>query len=176
MARARRLVGAIRNARGNGSTCGAARTRASSRPPSPPYFAGVLRALGYRVRLHLVPFGTITMSMRKRVPDLRRRRLACRLPRPVVLHPQFFGCGGGNSNGYYCNPALDRAMPQASQLELTDPARPRPPGPRSTTSSPTTPPGYRPCHLREVDLASRRLGNYQYNPVWGFLADQSWVR
>jgi hypothetical protein len=30
--------------------------------------------------------------------------------------------------------------------------------------------------LRVVDLASRRLGNYQYNPVWGFLADQSWVR
>jgi len=23
---------------------------------------------------------------------------------------------------------------------------------------------------------SRRLGNYQYNPVWGFLADQAWLR
>jgi ABC-type Na+ transport system ATPase subunit NatA len=30
--------------------------------------------------------------------------------------------------------------------------------------------------LRVVELTSRRLGNYQYNPVWGFLADQSWVR
>jgi hypothetical protein len=29
------------------------------------YFASVLRALGYRVRVHFVPFGTITMSMRK---------------------------------------------------------------------------------------------------------------
>jgi hypothetical protein len=29
--------------------------------------------------------------------------------------------------------------------------------------------------LRDVELTSRRLRNYQYNPVWGFLADQSWV-
>jgi hypothetical protein len=30
--------------------------------------------------------------------------------------------------------------------------------------------------LRGVELTSPRLGNYQYNPVWGFLADQAWVR
>jgi peptide/nickel transport system substrate-binding protein len=28
---------------------------------------------------------------------------------------------------------------------------------------------------REVDFVSRRLHNYEYNPVWGFLADQSWL-
>jgi ABC-type oligopeptide transport system substrate-binding subunit len=31
-------------------------------------------------------------------------------------------------------------------------------------------------NLHEVDLVSPRLQNYEYNPVWGFLADQSWVR
>jgi peptide/nickel transport system substrate-binding protein len=30
--------------------------------------------------------------------------------------------------------------------------------------------------VREVDLVSRRLGNYQFNPVWGFLVDQSWIQ
>ena len=30
--------------------------------------------------------------------------------------------------------------------------------------------------LRQIDLTSQRLGNYEYNPVWGFLVDQSWVR
>jgi hypothetical protein len=30
--------------------------------------------------------------------------------------------------------------------------------------------------LREIDFTSRRLRNYEYNPVWGFLVDQSWVR
>jgi hypothetical protein len=29
---------------------------------------------------------------------------------------------------------------------------------------------------REVELTSARLRNYEYNPVWGFLADQAWVR
>jgi len=28
---------------------------------------------------------------------------------------------------------------------------------------------------REVDLVSKRLRNYEYNPVWGFLADQGWL-
>ena len=29
---------------------------------------------------------------------------------------------------------------------------------------------------RQVEVTSARLGNYQYNPVWGFLADQAWLR
>jgi hypothetical protein len=30
--------------------------------------------------------------------------------------------------------------------------------------------------LRAVELVSPRLGNYQFNPIWGFLADQVWLR
>ena len=26
------------------------------------------------------------------------------------------------------------------------------------------------------DLVSQRVGNYQYNPAWGILLDQLWVR
>ncbi len=29
---------------------------------------------------------------------------------------------------------------------------------------------------RAVDFVSKRLRNYEFNPVWGFLADQSWPR
>jgi hypothetical protein len=29
---------------------------------------------------------------------------------------------------------------------------------------------------REVELTSGHLHNYEYKPVWGFLADQAWVR
>ncbi len=28
----------------------------------------------------------------------------------------------------------------------------------------------------EIDLVSRRVGNYQYNPLWGALLDQLWLR
>ncbi len=30
--------------------------------------------------------------------------------------------------------------------------------------------------LKELDIVSRRVGNYQYNPQWGVLIDQLWVR
>ena len=31
-------------------------------------------------------------------------------------------------------------------------------------------------NLRQVDVVSRRVRGYQYNPVWGFLVDQSRLR
>ena len=140
------------------------------------YFAGVLRALGYRVRLHLVPLGTITKSMRAGFQLSTDGDWLAEYPDPSSYIPQFFGCAGGTSNGYFCDPALDRAMQQASRLELTDPARSAAAWAaidrRLTDVAAWVPT----VSLRDVELTSRRLRNYQYNPVWGFLADQSWVR
>ena len=140
------------------------------------YFASVLRSLGYRVRLHLVPYGTITKSMREQFQLSADGDWLAEYPDPSSYIPQFFGCGGGTSNGYFCDPALDRAMRRASQLGPTDPvlsadawaAIDR----RLTDAAAWVPT----VSLRDVELTSRRLRNYQYNPVWGFLADQSWVR
>ena len=30
--------------------------------------------------------------------------------------------------------------------------------------------------LKQVDIVSRRVGNYQYHPQWGVLLDQLWVK
>jgi YVTN family beta-propeller protein len=145
-------------------------------PALPAYIAGVLKQLGYRVRLHLVPFASVTPAMRERFQLSADGDWLADYPDPGSYLPQFFGCDGGDSNGYYCNPALDRAMDQAQLLALTDPA-----GEKAAWAAidrvltdvaawvPTV-------TLRDVELTSRRLGNYQYNPVEGFLADQSWVR
>lgn len=140
------------------------------------YFAGVLRTLGYGVRLRLVPFGTITMSMHKGFQISTDGDWSSDYPDPSSYIPQFLGCGGGTSNGYFCDPALDRAMRRASQLGLTGPARSAAAWAaidrRLTDAAAWVPT----VSLRDVELTSRRLGNLQYNPVWGFLADQSWVR
>ena len=140
------------------------------------YFAGVLRALGYHVRLHVVPFATITMSMWAGFQISTDGDWLADYPDPSSYIPQFLGCRGGTSNGYFCDPALDRAMHQASQLELTDPARGAAAWAaidhRLTDAAPWVPT----VSLRVVEVTSPRLGNYQYNPVWGFLADQSWIR
>jgi ABC-type oligopeptide transport system substrate-binding subunit len=90
--------------------------------------------------------------------------------------PQYFSCGGGNGNGFYCNPRLDREMRQATQLELINPASSRAlweSVDRQLTDAAVWVPTVTP---REVDLTSNRLHNYEYNPVWGFLADQSWLQ
>lgn len=145
-------------------------------PAAPAYIVGVLHALGYRVHIHLVPFASITQVMRHRFQLSIDGDWLASYPDPSSYIPGFFGCSGGTSNGYYCDPQLDREMQQAGRLELTDP-------PQATalwesidrqlTDNAIWVPT---VTLRDVELTSLRLGNYQYNPVWGFLADQSWVR
>jgi YVTN family beta-propeller protein len=140
------------------------------------YIAGVLRALGYQVRVHLAPVATITEPMWERMQISTDGDWVASYPDPSSYIPQFFACGGGNSNGYYCNPALDREMQQAETLDLTDPSRAaavwESVGRQLTDDAVWVPT----VTIRDVELTSRRLGNYQYNPIWGFLADQSWVR
>jgi hypothetical protein len=99
-------------------------------------------ALGHAGR----PGGTITKSVREGFQLSADGDWLAEYPDPSSYIPQFFGCGGGTSNGYFCDPALDTAMRYASQVGLTDPARAgsRLPGAPSTATSPTPPPGCRP--------------------------------
>ena len=96
-------------------------------------------------------------------------------PDPSSYIPQFFGCDGGNSNGYYCDPALDRKMQRANLLELRQPGQAQALW-ASIDHQLTDQAVWVPTVDPDVDLVSERLGNYQYNPVWGFLADQVWLR
>ena len=87
------------------------------------YLALVLRHLGYRVRLHLVTNATFTDALRARIQLSTDGDWVANYPDPTAYLPQFFGCGGGNGNGYYCNPRLDREMHRAGLLELSSPAK-----------------------------------------------------
>ncbi len=142
----------------------------------PRYLAAVLRSLGYRVHLHLIPFARVTRAMWRRFQLSTGGDWLANYPDPSSYLPQFFGCDGGNSNGYYCNPARGRHMQRAGLLELSDPAKARAHWEsidRQLTDDAVWVPT---VNERQVDLVSKRLRNYEYNPVWGFLADQSWLR
>ena len=91
-------------------------------PGEPAHFAQVLRSLGYRVQLHLVPAATITETMRRHFQLSVDASWVADYPDPAAYLPQFFSCGG-NGNGFYCSPPLDREMGEASLLELNDPAK-----------------------------------------------------
>jgi ABC-type transport system substrate-binding protein len=140
------------------------------------YLAGVLRLLGYRVRTHLVTNATFTEKLRARIQLSTDGDWVANYPDPTAYLPQFFGCGGGNSNGYYCNPRLDREMRRAGLLELTSPAKASALWAaidRQITDAAVWVPY---VTERDVDLVSKRLHNYEFNPVWGLLVDQAWLR
>jgi YVTN family beta-propeller protein len=146
-------------------------------PPSvAAYLAGVLRSLGYRTTLHQPSLASITDAMDSRFQMNTNGDWLADYPDPSSYIPPFFSCDGGNNHGYVCNRALDREMHKAQSLELTAPATANALW-TSIDHTLTDQADWVPTvNLREVDLVSKRLGNYQFNPVWGFLVDQSWVR
>ena len=73
-------------------------------PTTAAYIASVLRALGYRVHLHLVPLATITEAMGKRIQLSVDGDWVANYPDPSSYLPQFFGCGGGNQQRLLLQP------------------------------------------------------------------------
>jgi peptide/nickel transport system substrate-binding protein len=139
----------------------------------PAYIAQVLRSLGYRARLHMVPFESITETERRRFQLEVDGDWGPDYPDPSSYIPQFFACNGGNGNGWYCNPGLDQEMTKATLFELEDPAQ------ASATWTEvdhqiTDQAVWVPMvDRRWVEFTSKRLENYQFNPVWGFVPDQA---
>jgi YVTN family beta-propeller protein len=145
-------------------------------PASTTYVGRVLRALGYRVHITIIPFSSITAAMWDRFQIYGDGNWIPQYPDPSSYLPSFFGCGGATSNDYYCNPAIDHEMQRAERLEPGYPAKSSAlweAVDRQLTNAAEWVPT---VASREVELTSDRLRNYEYNPVWGFLADQAWVR
>jgi ABC-type transport system substrate-binding protein/DNA-binding SARP family transcriptional activator/streptogramin lyase len=175
LARARRLVAAS-GTRGERVAVWGSTDESYIPAAVPRYITRVLRSLGYRARLHLTSFASIHEAARRRFQLSVDGDWLADYPAPSAYLPQFFGCGGGLSNGYYCNPSLDDRMREALHAQARDPAD----ADRTWTGIDhqiTDDAAWVPTvNEREVEVVSPRLRNYQFNPVWGFLADQSWVR
>jgi len=140
------------------------------------YIAGVLRALGYRVRVSVIPFASITPAMNDSFQISNEGNWIPTYPDPSSYIPAFFSCGGANSNDYYCNPAIDHEMRHAELLEKTNPPAARALWETVDRQLTNDAEWVTTVDNREVELTSSRLHNYEYNPVWGFLADQAWIQ
>jgi peptide/nickel transport system substrate-binding protein len=174
-ARARRLVAAS-GTRGQRIDVWGASDNLGVPREVPRHVAAVLRSLGYRVGLHMVPFARLTPERRRRIQVSVDGDWLPDYPAPSSYVPQFLGCDGGLSNGYVCDRGLDLRMRDASALELAEPSRAAAAWARIDRYV-TRRAYWIPTVLpRETELVSPRLGNYQFSPVWGFIADQAWVR
>lgn len=142
----------------------------------PAYFAGVLRSLGFRTRLHHMPLGQISEGLRRTFQISVDGDWQADYPAASADIPQFFACGGGYTNGYVCDRTLDREMHRATALALSTPrlaaAEWRAVDRRITDQALWVPT----VNVHEPEVTSARVRNYQYNPVWGFIADQVWLR
>jgi peptide/nickel transport system substrate-binding protein len=89
----------------------------------PAYVTDVLRSIGLRARLHVVPYEDISPAKRRRIQVSVDGDWLPEYPAASSYLPEFFGCDGGTSNGYVCDPALDRQMRAATMAQLSSPRR-----------------------------------------------------
>jgi peptide/nickel transport system substrate-binding protein len=151
-----------------------------------PYMVSVLDSLGYRARLKVmddenayftavfdsrtqaqtgyVAFGAVIPSSADYLHDFS---CASFVPRSPMQNESLSG---------FCDPSIDAQMARAAAVQVQDPAA----GTvlwqqveQSLLAQAPVLPTYVPS---EVDFVSKRVGNYQYNPPWGGLLDQLWVR
>ena len=145
-------------------------------PQEAAYITQVLRSLGYRARLHMISFGLIKHSMWPAFQISVDGDWSPDYPAPSGFLPPFFACNGGSSNGYYCNPAIDQEMTEATLLELQSPAQAAAMWAKVDHELTDQAEWVTTVDLNEVDIISTGLRNYEFNPVNGFIADQAVVR
>lgn len=145
-------------------------------PQEAAYITQVLRTLGYRAHLHMISFGLIRFPMWAKFQISVEGDWSPDYPAPSGFLPPFFACNGGYTNGYYCDPAIDREMTEATMLELQGPAQAGAMWTKVDHQLTDQAEWVTTVDLNEVDIISNRLYNYEFNPVDGFVADQAVVR
>ena len=144
-------------------------------PQEAAYITQVLRSLGYRARLHNVSMASISQATWPKFQIAVSGDWIPDYPAPSSYIPSLFGCGGSDSNGYYCNPAIDQEMTEATLLEQQGPAQAAAMWARDDRQLTDQAEWVATVDLNEVDIVSKGLRNYEFNPAWGFVADQAVV-
>jgi len=175
LARARRLVAAS-GTRGQWVEIWGASDNVGVPRQVPLHIAQVLRSLGYRVRSHLVPFATITPAMRRTLQLNVDGDWLPDYPAPSAYLPEFFGCRGGHSDGYFCDPNLDRQMRDAASLQLTDPEKAATLWAAIDRHLVDQAAWVPTVNVQFVEFVSKRVRNYQFSPVGGFVPNLVWLR
>jgi peptide/nickel transport system substrate-binding protein len=76
----------------------------------------------------------------------------------------------------FCDHNVDRLLNQAVALQGDNPAAATLASQAAERAILALAPIVPLYNARNVDLASKRLGDYDYNPQFGFLLDQAWVK
>ena len=179
LVKARRLI-ARSHTRGMRVTVGAPKPTAAAYAR---YLVTLLDTLGYRASSRLMPFETYFpyINDSRHHVQIALSYWGADYPAPDDFLKVLFSCQSftpndpGNANkSEFCDPRADRLMQRA--LKARDPASSNAlwaRADRRVVDEAAVLPLENP---EQIDLVSRRVGNYQYNPQWQILLDQLWVR
>jgi YVTN family beta-propeller protein len=184
---AQHLDAARRLVRSSG-TRGAVVTVAVPRPIAhqAQYIASVLDSLGYRARVRPIsPDAYFT-----EISDSRTQTQAgysgwiASYPSAADFLPPLFSCAafvpaspGANSNlSGFCDPSVDAKMSAATDAQAQDPAAATTLWQQAERAILAQAPFVPAYNRSDVNVVSKRVGNFQYNPQWGVLLSQLWVR
>jgi DNA-binding SARP family transcriptional activator/ABC-type transport system substrate-binding protein/DNA-binding beta-propeller fold protein YncE len=98
-------------------------------------------------------------------------------PSEVSFLPEFFSCSAATSvpTGF-CDPRVDRALSAAATGEARNPAEASALWQKAEREILAQAPIVPMYNGQEVSFVSKRVGGVEYNPQWGVLLDQLWVR
>jgi peptide/nickel transport system substrate-binding protein len=140
------------------------------RPEVVRYVASVLRGLGYDTTVRLESQGSD-------LPLARIQIISGAWGRDTAhgTLTTWFSCDGARSHGYFCDPQVDTELLRTQAAGATDPRQAQQMW-AALDRHVTEQAGWLPM-INEggIELVSDRLGNYQFNPYWGFIADQASV-
>ena len=85
--------------------------------------------------------------------------------------------GPGNANAAgFCDPRIDREISDATTTRTRNPDAARGLWERIDRQTVDEAPWVPLVSPKIVNVLSKRVGNFQYNPMWSMLIDQLWVR
>jgi peptide/nickel transport system substrate-binding protein len=148
------------------------------------YVGGVLRALGYRARLRVIDSSRVYREVgnpRYHLQLILDGGWLPDYPSPYNFFHVLLSCAAVHAPAranwaFFCNRRIDGDMDRAHSLETGDPKRAALLWARVEREVVDQAPIIPYVNTRNVDFVSRRVGNYQYNPQWGALLDQLWVK
>jgi peptide/nickel transport system substrate-binding protein len=137
------------------------------------YVEGLLDSLGYDARLRLFERFEAVIP---RAPQMMWSSWFPDYPTADNFIQALFACGSAVNFGHFCDRGFDRRSARALKVQQSDPAaanRLWANLDREITDDAAWVPAY---NLYGADVVSRRIGNYQFNPQYGAILSQMWVR
>jgi peptide/nickel transport system substrate-binding protein len=152
--------------------------------PTARYIVSLLRQLGFRGHLRVLTPDAwhAAIDDYHNPPQIGTVSWVADFPSPSQWIAKFLACAAWNpptqlnNHARFCDHQADSLAQRAAQLEPTDPVAANQLWAQADRRITDLAPWIPTVCESEIDLLSRRAGNYQYVPTIGALIDQLWVR